>query len=139
MPPAAYEVQAVGSQPTEQVANTSSSQHQPLKPLKQSGALDAHEHFDVTPVIGREFPKANLVEWLNAPNSDALLRDLAITICERNVVFFRAQNDLTNELQKELIIRLGKLSGRPETSSLHIHPLLNNAREGGGTGKNSLV
>lgn len=49
------------------------------EPLKLSGALDAQEAFDVTPIIGREFPKANLVEWLNAPNSDELLRDLAIT------------------------------------------------------------
>lgn len=48
-------------------------------PLKLSGALDAYESFDATPVIGKEFPKASLVEWLNAPNSDELLRDLAIT------------------------------------------------------------
>lgn len=48
-------------------------------PLKTTGVLDAYESFDVTPVIGREFPKANLVEWLNAPNSDELIRDLAIT------------------------------------------------------------
>lgn len=49
------------------------------EPLKASGVLEGQEHFDVTPVIGREFPKANLVDWLNAPNSDELLRDLAIT------------------------------------------------------------
>lgn len=33
----------------------------------------------VTPTVGTEFPEANLVEMLNAPNSDELLRDLAIT------------------------------------------------------------
>ena len=49
------------------------------EPLQLSGALDQYEHFDVTPVIGREYPKANLVEWLNAPNADELIRDLAIT------------------------------------------------------------
>lgn len=49
------------------------------KPLNSSGALEGQEYFDVTPVIGREFPKANLVDWLDAPNSDELLRDLAIT------------------------------------------------------------
>jgi hypothetical protein len=49
------------------------------EPLKLSGALDQYESFDVTPVIGREFPTAKLVEWLEAPNSDELLRDLAIT------------------------------------------------------------
>lgn len=54
-------------------------------------------------------------------------------VSERGVVFFRGQNDLTNELQKELIIRLGKASGRPETSGLHIHPVLNSERELGGS------
>lgn len=48
-------------------------------PLKLSGALDAFESFDVTPVIGREFPNASLKDFLRAPNSDELLRDLAIT------------------------------------------------------------
>jgi hypothetical protein len=48
-------------------------------PLKLSGALDAFESFDVTPVIGREYPNAHLKDFLCAPNSDALLRDLAIT------------------------------------------------------------
>lgn len=48
-------------------------------PLTLGGALDNYEHFDVTPIIGREFPTANLVEWLDAPNADELIRDLAIT------------------------------------------------------------
>lgn len=55
------------------------------EPLKLSGALKTYESFDVTPTIGREFPKANLVEWLNAENSDELLRDLAIT--SNNIMF----------------------------------------------------
>ncbi|KEZ40194.1 hypothetical protein SAPIO_CDS9251 [Scedosporium apiospermum] len=99
------------------------------QPLRTTGVLDQYEHFDVTTVIGREFPKANLVEWLEAPNSDELIRDLAITISERGVVFFRAQDNLTNELQKKLILRLGELTGRPKTNGLHIHPLLNSERE----------
>jgi hypothetical protein len=51
------------------------------KPLKKSGALDtAFEYDELTPVIGREYPKANIVDdLLNGPDSDALLRDLAIT------------------------------------------------------------
>lgn len=49
------------------------------EPLKSSGTLDAFEYFDVTPVIGREFPNANLKDFLRAPNSDDLLRDLALT------------------------------------------------------------
>lgn len=49
------------------------------EPLKLSGALDSFESFDVTPVIGREYVNVDLVELLHAPNSDELLRDLAIT------------------------------------------------------------
>jgi len=48
------------------------------KPLKSSGSLDQSKSEDITPAIGTEFPEANLVEWLNAPNADELLRDLAI-------------------------------------------------------------
>lgn len=47
--------------------------------LKLSGALDQFKAFDVTPVIGREFIDADLAEWLRAPNSDELIRDLGIT------------------------------------------------------------
>ncbi|KAK3688636.1 hypothetical protein B0T22DRAFT_527987 [Podospora appendiculata] len=102
------------------------------EPLKLSGALDAYESFDVTPIIGKEFPTANLVDWLDAPNADELIRDLAITISQRGVVFFRAQDNLTNDLQKKLILRLGELTGRPATSGLHIHPVLNSNIELGG-------
>ncbi|KAJ5746121.1 Taurine catabolism dioxygenase TauD/TfdA [Penicillium odoratum] len=98
-------------------------------PLKPSGALDAFESFDVTPVIGREFPNANLKDFLRAPNSDELLRDLAITVSQRGVVFFRKQDGLDDDLQKELVQRLGELSGKPKTSGLHIHPISNAGRE----------
>ncbi|KAB8069719.1 hypothetical protein BDV29DRAFT_198486 [Aspergillus leporis] len=99
------------------------------EPLKLSKALDSFESFDVTPVIGREFPTANLKEWLQASNSDELLRDLAITISQRGVVFFRKQDDLDDNLQKELIQRLGLLAGKPSTSGLHVHPVHNSGRE----------
>ena len=49
------------------------------KPLKLNGVLDEFMQFDVTPMIGKEFPTANLVQWMRAPNSDELLKDLAIT------------------------------------------------------------
>lgn len=49
------------------------------EPLKLSGVLDNVEQFDVTPIIGREFPTVNLKEWLEAPNSDELIKELAIT------------------------------------------------------------
>ena len=61
-----------------------------------------------------------------------LSRWLMVPVSERGVVFFRAQENLTNDLQKKLILRLGELSGRPKTSGLHIHPLLNSEREFGG-------
>lgn len=47
-------------------------------------------------------------------------------------MFFRAQDDLTNDLQKKLILRLGELTGRPKTSTLHVHPVLNTGLELGG-------
>ncbi|KAK4466845.1 hypothetical protein QBC42DRAFT_215733 [Cladorrhinum samala] len=102
------------------------------EPLKLSGALDQFRSFDVTPVIGREYVDVDLVDLLRAPNSDELLRDLAITISERGVVFFRKQDGITDDLQKELVQRLGQLSGKPATSGLHIHPISNSAREHGG-------
>ncbi|KAL4918992.1 hypothetical protein BDW62DRAFT_210162 [Aspergillus aurantiobrunneus] len=105
---------------------TDKSQRQPLQ---LSGVLQDIEAFDVTPIIGREFPSASLTEWLRAPNSDELLRDLAITISQRGVVFFRKQDGLTDDLQKELVDRLGRLTGKPSTSGLHIHPVSNSSRE----------
>ncbi|KAJ8107203.1 hypothetical protein ONZ43_g6809 [Nemania bipapillata] len=102
------------------------------KPLKLSGALEKFEFDDSTPSIGREYPKLNIVDdILNAPNADELIRDLGITLAERGVVFFRAQTNLTDELQKKLIQRLGEMTGKPAESSLHIHPILNQTNEFG--------
>ncbi|KAK4503110.1 hypothetical protein PRZ48_006537 [Zasmidium cellare] len=98
-------------------------------PLKPTGVLDHYEHFDLTPVIGREFPNVDLVEWLKAPNADELLTELAYTISSRGVVYFRKQDNLTNDLQKELVHRMGQLAGKPSTSTLHIHPVLNSEGE----------
>lgn len=106
--------------------NKPSTSHK--EPLQLKGVLDKYASFDVTPVIGREFKEGNLKEWLRAPNSDDLIRDLAITISQRGVVFFRSQDDLDNDLQKELAQRLGELSGKPATSGLHIHPVNNSGR-----------
>ena len=58
----------------------SEEQHpQHREPLQLRGVLDGEAHFEVTPIIGREYPSARLKEWLTASNSDDLLRDLAIT------------------------------------------------------------
>lgn len=121
-------------------------------PLKDSGALAQHpqaKSVDLTPVIGRSYPELNLVEVLKAENSDELLRDLAITISERGVAFFRNQQLSIDELKEvstlglrlciaeidslphlfsfrcsrtQVIDRLGKLSGKPASAGLHIHP-----------------
>lgn len=102
------------------------------KPLQLKGVLNQFKSFDVTPTIGKEYPDADLAQWLRASNSDELIRDLAITVSQRGVVFFRAQNGLDDELQKELAQRLGELSGKPSSSKLHIHPVINAGRDHGG-------
>ena len=48
---------------------------------------------------------------------------LTETVSQRGVVFFRAQNDMTGELQKEMTQRMGLLSGKPKNHGLSIHPL----------------
>ncbi|KAH8594601.1 hypothetical protein B0O99DRAFT_624283 [Bisporella sp. PMI_857] len=98
--------------------------------VKSTGVLDKYEHFEVTPVIGREYKDVDLVSWLQADNSEELLRELALIISQRGVVFFRAQDNLTADLQKELVQRIGLASGKPKDSGLHIHPILNSEREG---------
>jgi hypothetical protein len=47
--------------------------------VKSTGSLDQYEHIEVTPIIGREYPHVNLVSLLKAPNSEELLRELALT------------------------------------------------------------
>jgi len=93
-------------------------------PLKNSGSLDQYSSFDVTNVIGREFPQLQLSSILS---DDAKIRDLAITVSERGVVFFRNQ-DLSIEDQKVLGQKLGELTGKPESSKLHRHALSNSKR-----------
>ncbi|KFZ00928.1 hypothetical protein V501_10340 [Pseudogymnoascus sp. VKM F-4519 (FW-2642)] len=91
-----------------------------LKPLINSGSLDNFNHADLTPVIGREFTGVQVVDFLGAEQQ--LIDDLAITISERGVVIFRAQ-DITPQQMKELAERITKAGGAPESSGLHIHPL----------------
>jgi alpha-ketoglutarate-dependent taurine dioxygenase len=56
---------------------------------------------------------------------------LTSSVSERGVVFFRAQDNLTDQLQKKLVHRLGQLTNKPSDSTLHIHPVLNNTSEFG--------
>jgi hypothetical protein len=96
------------------------------QPLQKSDSIEHLDYVDVTPIIGREYPTAKLKEMLDATNAEEQLRDLAITICERGVVFFRApQDDLSVDEQKHITDLLGKLTGRPDENGLHVHPLYN--------------
>ncbi|KAH6686777.1 hypothetical protein F5X68DRAFT_134700 [Plectosphaerella plurivora] len=105
--------------------NTKTSTSNKLNgPIKYSGSLDSFESFDVTAVIGREFPGLQLSEILHDDNK---IRDLAILVSQRGVVFFRNQ-DLGIDDQKLLGQRLGELTGKPETSKLHRHALSNSKR-----------
>ncbi|KAI1617061.1 hypothetical protein EDD36DRAFT_461924 [Exophiala viscosa] len=88
-------------------------------PLAYSGSLDAYESADVTPPIGREYPKLQLSELLG---NDEQLRDLAVLASQRGALFFRDQN-IDNEQLKVLANKLGELTGRPADSGLHRHAL----------------
>ena len=47
---------------------------------------------------------------------------------------------MTDGLQKELATRLGELTGKPSTSKLYIHPVINSHRElGGGDDEISII
>ncbi|KAK4056237.1 hypothetical protein OIO90_002680 [Microbotryomycetes sp. JL221] len=95
------------------------------EPLHKKGLLDDKAKFDfieLTPVIGRQYDNIQVKDLLVADNADELLRELAITVSERGVVIFKNQ-DLTIPEQTELGDRLGRLSGRPTNSGLHIHPV----------------
>ncbi|TVY42614.1 putative alpha-ketoglutarate-dependent sulfonate dioxygenase [Lachnellula occidentalis] len=93
-------------------------------PLVYSGTLDHYESFDLTSVIGREFPNLQITDILS---DDAKIRDLAILVSQRGVVFFRNQ-DINIEDQKVLGQKLGELTGKPATSKLHKHALSNSKR-----------
>ncbi|RAL12640.1 TauD/TfdA dioxygenase family protein [Aspergillus homomorphus CBS 101889] len=102
--------------------------------IHSTASLDTFNPVMVTPVIGTEFRKGscNIVDdILLNQDAEQRIRDLAVMIAERGVVFFRAQDNLTNALQKDLILRLGELTTRPATHGLHIHPVTNDAREFG--------
>lgn len=48
-------------------------------PLEYTGSLDIYDYKDLTTVIGREYHGIEIVDLLNASDSDVLIRDLAIT------------------------------------------------------------
>lgn len=48
-------------------------------PFKNTGTLDAFKQVHITPCLGSEFRDVDVSEWLEAPNSDDMLRDLTLT------------------------------------------------------------
>jgi alpha-ketoglutarate-dependent taurine dioxygenase len=80
------------------------------KPLSYSGLLDSYNHSDLTTVIGTEYEGLQVVDLLSAKNSDALIRDLAVTISRRGVVFLRNQ-DVTPQQMRELMEKITELAG----------------------------
>ncbi|OAG06027.1 alpha-ketoglutarate-dependent sulfonate dioxygenase, partial [Paraphaeosphaeria sporulosa] len=126
-PPAAdldLSVRPVEHQAPPKVRSKGESGSRLEKPLVSSSSLEQYEHANVTPVIGEEFPKLQLSDILH---DDTKVRDLAILVSQRGVVFFRNQN-LNIDDQKILGQRLGELTGKPETSKLHRHALSNSKR-----------
>ncbi|CAI7629621.1 unnamed protein product [Penicillium crustosum] len=92
-------------------------------PLTLGTSIDHWKYEDLTRILGRVYHDIDLAEVLNAPNADELLRDLAITISHRGLVVFRNQKNLTADQQKFFTHRLGQLTGKPEESGVHIHPI----------------
>ncbi|RAK83935.1 taurine catabolism dioxygenase [Aspergillus costaricaensis CBS 115574] len=107
------------------------------EPLQYSGLLDSYTQQDLTPVIGREYKGLQVADILKAENSDQIIKDLAVTISKRGVVFLRDQ-DVTPQQMREFGERLTVLAGcvnslyiplQPESSGLHVHPLTEEGSE----------
>ncbi|RFU26482.1 hypothetical protein B7463_g9857, partial [Scytalidium lignicola] len=105
-------------------ADPDAPQQLTYEPMKYSGSLDRLEYVDVTPIIGREYTNVLIKDILNAPNAEQQLRDLAVVISQRGVVFFRQdQRGLSVDELKRFTDLVGKLSGRPKENGLHVHPI----------------
>ena len=128
-------------------------------PLKLGTSLEKYEKLDLTPTLGTEFARGvKLTDFLEAENSDEIIKDLGILsmyylvslkhgmyadsyervlfyfrgfiseVSQRGVVAFREQ-DINIEQMKTLITKLGELTGKPESSKLHVHPCTEDTSE----------
>ena len=99
-------------------------------PPPSSKSLALFESYDETTHIGTSFlsRSVQLSELLRSSNSDKVIKDLAILVSQRGVVFFTDQ-DITIEQQKLLVSRLGELTGKPPSSKLHVHPITEESSE----------
>ena len=91
------------------------------EPLKLTGCLDHYNYIEVTPAVGRQYTNLSLRDLIHAPNADELIREFAIIVSHRGVVFLRDQ-ELTLEEQKIFTQKLGILTGKPKEAGLHVHP-----------------
>lgn len=98
------------------------------EPLVYSGSLDKfiEEQDDITPVIGRAFTGVQIRDLIKA--EDSVIRDVALTISQRGVVFLKNQ-DVTPTEMKTFMERLTQLAGCPTSSGLHVHPLTEEGSE----------
>ncbi|PKY09297.1 putative taurine catabolism dioxygenase [Aspergillus campestris IBT 28561] len=99
------------------------------QPLEYSGSLDPYTYSDLTPVIGREYSGLQIVEILKDESCDQIIKDLAVTISSRGVVFLRNQ-DITPQQMREFAEKLTTVAGCVTPSStLHVHPLTEEGSE----------
>ncbi|KAJ6440608.1 3-ketoacyl-CoA thiolase [Purpureocillium lavendulum] len=96
-------------------------------PLTYAGGLDGFDAADVTPVIGREITGLQIRDLLKAESS-SLIRDVAVTVSQRGVLFLKNQ-DVTPSEMKDFMLKLTSLSGCPSSSGLHVHPLTEEGSE----------
>lgn len=85
-------------------------------PLSYTGSLDTYSSDDLTPVIGREYTGLQVKDLLSHPEADRLIRDLAVTVSQRGVVFLRDQ-DVTPMQMKALGEKMSWLAGCVSTSA----------------------
>lgn len=97
-------------------------------PLSYSGTLDSYKCRDLTPVIGREYEGLQVRDLLASSDRRQRIKDLAVTISQRGVVFLRNQ-DVTPSEMRELCEVLTDVAGCPESSGLHTHPLTEESSE----------
>jgi alpha-ketoglutarate-dependent taurine dioxygenase len=109
-----------GGQPTARPRLSSS--------LPYTGSLDGFKCNDLTPAIGREYLDLQVRNILALPNREAVIRDLAVTISQRGVIFLRDQDVTPNEM-KELCESITSAAGCPAQSGLHTHPLTEESSE----------
>lgn len=76
--------------------------------MVNSGTLNKYTHQDLTPVIGMEFEGLQVTELLEG--DEQLIKDLAVTVSQRGVVFLRNQ-DVTPEQMKDLMERITRAAG----------------------------